>query len=56
MNGKELQETLGVLPHRTGELLRRLQDLVWRDPAQNKRPALLEAAKEICARERDFCE
>lgn len=56
VNGRELQEALGVLPHRTGDLLRRLQDLVWRDPEKNKRPALLAAAGEICARERDFCE
>ena len=56
VNGRELQETLGVLPQRTGDLLRRLQDLVWHDPSINKRPALMTAAAEICARERDFCE
>jgi len=56
VNGKELQEKLGVLPRRTSELLLRLQDLVWRDPELNKRAPLLEAAARICEKERDFCE
>lgn len=56
VNGRELQETLGVRPARTGALLLRLQDLVWQEPARNKRATLLEAAREICERERDFCE
>ncbi len=56
VNGRELQETLGVRPARTGELLLRLQDLVWQDPACNKRVWLLDAARAICERERDFCE
>jgi hypothetical protein len=56
INGRELQEKCGVLPRRTSELLLRLQDLVWQDPARNKRAMLLEAALEICERERDFCE
>ena len=56
VNGKELQEICGVRPARTGELLLRLQDLVWQDPARNKRAYLLEAAQEICEKERDFCE
>lgn len=56
VNGRELQETLGVRPARTGELLLRLQDLVWRDPDCNKRVCLMQAAREICEKERDFCE
>ncbi len=56
VNGRELQENLGVRPSRTGELLLRLQDLVWQDPACNKRARLLDAAREICEKERDFCE
>ena len=56
VNGRELQEKLGVRPARTGELLLRLQDLVWQDPERNKRAYLLEAAQEICEKERDFCE
>ena len=56
VNGKELQQMLGVRPARTGELLWRLQDLVWRDPACNKRAWLLDAAREICEKEVGFCE
>ena len=56
VNGRELQEQLGVLPHRTAVLLRRLQDLVWQEPTRNKRAVLLELAREICEKERDFCE
>ena len=56
VNGRELQETLGVRPARTGDLLLRLQDLVWQDPVRNKRVWLMDAAREICEKERDFCE
>ena len=56
VNGRELQENLGVRPARTGELLLRLQDLVWQDPDRNKRAWLTQAAREICEKERDFCE
>ena len=56
VNGRELQTKLGVLPHRTKDLLLRLQDAVWQDPARNKSAALLETARAICERERDFCE
>ena len=56
VNGRELQETLGVRPARTGELLLRLQDLVWQEPERNKRVWLMEAAREICEKERGFCE
>ena len=56
VNGKELQEKLGVLPRRTGELLLCLQDLVWQEPECNKRATLLELARDICEKERDFCE
>ena len=54
VNGRELQEVIGIAPARTGELLCRLQDLVFRDPACNKRETLLVAAREICEKERDF--
>ncbi len=56
VNGKELQDALGVRPARTGDLLLRLQDLVWQDPARNKRVWLMDAARAICEKERDFCE
>ncbi len=56
VNGKDLQEKLGVRPARTGELLLRLQDFVWQDPDRNKRAWLEGAAREICEKERDFCE
>ena len=56
INGKELQESLGVRPARTGEMLLRLQDLVWQDPVRNKRAWLTQAALEICEKERDFRE
>lgn len=54
VNGRELQEKIGVLPARTGELLVRLQDAVFQDPACNKREPLLALAREICEKERDF--
>lgn len=54
VNGRELQEKLGVLPARTGELLSRLQDAVFRDPACNRREPLLALARDICEKERDF--
>ncbi len=56
VNGRELQQTLGVRPAQTAELLRRLQDLVFRDPERNKRAALMEAAAHICHEEGTFCE
>ena len=56
VNGRELQVELGVCPERTGVLLQRLQDLVWRESEPNKKAALLAAARTICERERDFCE
>ncbi len=56
VSGKELQEKLHVRPEKTGALLLRLQDLVWRDPTLNKGPALLTVAGEICEKEREFCE
>ncbi len=54
VNGRELQEKLGVLPARTGELLARLQDAVFQDPERNKREALFALARDICEKERDF--
>ncbi len=56
VNGRELQEGVGVLPRRTAALLARLQELVWQTPERNKKAALLQAAREICEKERDFCE
>lgn len=54
VGGRELQEICGVQPRRTAEMLQRLQELVWQEPASNKKAALLEAARAICERERDF--
>lgn len=54
VNGKELQETLGVIPAKTGMLLERLQDLCWQEPSRNKKPVLLALAGEIVQKERDF--
>ena len=51
VNGKELQEQTGVRPDRTGVLLTRLQDLVWQDPARNKKTTLLKLAAELLAAE-----
>ena len=47
VNGKELQEALGILPRHTGRLLAALQELVWQEPTCNRRSTLLAAAKEI---------
>ena len=54
VNGKELQEALGVIPARTGVLLARLQELCWQEPSRNKKPVLLALAGEIVKTERDF--
>ncbi|MBR6727077.1 MAG: polynucleotide adenylyltransferase [Clostridia bacterium] len=54
VNGRELQERAGVRPERTGALLLRLQDLVWQEPARNKKAILLELAAAIVADEEDF--
>ena len=47
VNGRELQEKLGVRPADTGKLLARLQELVWEAPKRNRREALLALAKDI---------
>lgn len=54
VNGRELQEKLGVKPAKTSELLACLQDAVFRDPKCNKREALYALAQELCEKERDF--
>ena len=54
VNGKELQERVGVRPDRTGGLLCRLQDLVWRDPTCNKKDKLLELAVGLVTAEGDL--
>ncbi|MBQ8356508.1 MAG: hypothetical protein IJX39_01720 [Clostridia bacterium] len=54
VNGKELQERLSVRPAKTGELLKRLQDLCWQEPQQNKKGILLALADEICRKEKGF--
>lgn len=54
VNGKELQEVLGVIPAKTGILLARLQDLCWQDPHRNKKSVLLALASEIVKTEREF--
>ncbi len=55
VNGRELQQTLSVRPAKTGELLLRLQDLVFADPARNKKIVLMELAAGIVAAEKEFC-
>ena len=52
INGRELQEATGVAPKDTGKLLARLQDLVWRDPTQNRKNTLLSAAQRILLKEK----
>ncbi len=54
VNGKQLQEEVGVRREKTGELLLRLQDLVWQEPARNRKEQLLLAARCICEREEGF--
>lgn len=51
VNGKELQERVGVRPEKTAILLRLLQDAVWQAPEKNRREALLLEARRICEKE-----
>ena len=51
VNGRELQEKVGVRVEKTATLLTRLQDLVWQDPQSNRRDTLLTAAHNICEKE-----
>ncbi len=51
VNGKELQENVGVRPAKTAQLLRRLQDTVWQAPEKNHREILLAEARLICEKE-----
>ncbi len=51
VNGRELQEQVGVQIEKTAALLARLQDLVWQDPQNNRRDTLLTAARLICEKE-----
>ncbi len=51
VNGRELQEKVGVRAEKTAALLTRLQELVWQEPKKNRRDALLLAAHEICEKE-----
>lgn len=44
VNGRDLQEKAGVRAEKTAEMLRYLQDAIWRDPAKNKKAVLLELA------------
>ncbi|MBQ3483285.1 MAG: tRNA nucleotidyltransferase [Clostridia bacterium] len=54
VNGRELQEQLGVCPAKTGALLLGLQDFVFADPARNKKATLLAHAAEICEKEKGY--
>jgi len=54
VNGKELQELLGVRPAKTGILLARLQELCWQEPKRNKKNTLIELATGIIGREKEF--
>ncbi len=51
VNGKELQDAVGVHPTRTSFLLGRLQDLVWQAPEKNRREILLLEARRILQEE-----
>ena len=51
VNGKTLQEKVGVRVEKSASLLACLQDLVWQDPAANRRDTLLAAAHHICEKE-----
>ncbi|MBP3397290.1 MAG: tRNA nucleotidyltransferase [Clostridia bacterium] len=50
LNGRELQEQVGVPPAETGKLLLYLQDQVWRDPACNRRETLLALARQYLSK------
>lgn len=52
VNGKELQDTVGVRPEKTATLLALLQDLVWGEPAANKKDVLVAHAHNICEKEK----
>lgn len=54
VNGKELQEAVGVRPEKTAFLLRQLQDAVWHSPEKNRREILLNEARRICTEENLF--
>ena len=54
VNGKELQEAVGVRLDKTGVLLRMLQDLCWQEPKNNKKATLTALAAEIVAKNKDF--
>lgn len=54
VNGKELQEAVGVRPEKTAILLKQLQDAVWRAPEKNRRESLLNEARRICEAEKLF--
>ena len=51
LNGREVQELVGVRPEDTAAALARLQDHVWRVPTDNKKHLLLEVAKKLFAKE-----
>ena len=51
VNGKELQDAVGVRPDKTAFLLGRLQDLVWQAPQKNRREILLLEARRIVKEE-----
>ena len=50
LNGRELQEQVGVPPAETGKLLLYLQEQVWRDPACNRRETLLALARQYLSK------
>ena len=56
VNGRELQDELGVRPDKTGLLLSRLQQLVWEEPARNRRAVLLCLARDILEKEKHIYE
>lgn len=54
VNGAELQQKAGIRAEKTAMMLRRLQELVWSEPQQNKKAALIAAA--IAYREKEETE
>ncbi len=51
VNGRELQELSGVRTTATAAMLTRLQEHVWQYPEENKKPVLLDLARELVRKE-----
>ena len=51
VNGRELQERVGVRAPATAAMLQKLQEHVWQYPNENKKSVLLDVAKELVRKE-----